>query len=91
MTNQEVFKQYGSENWVVEENLCYLLQEYVEELHNKGYIKESQSPINTVGFVKGFMKENTLCNIEFAEKSKMNSLAKREVAVIDLICKEVEK
>lgn len=36
MNNQEVFEQYGSEKWVIEENLCYLLQEYVEELHNKG-------------------------------------------------------
>ena len=26
MLNKEVFEKYGAENWVIEENLCYLLQ-----------------------------------------------------------------
>ena len=28
MLNKEVFEKYGTENWVIEENLCYLLQKY---------------------------------------------------------------
>lgn len=31
MLNKEVFEQFGSEQWVIEENLCYLLQEYAEK------------------------------------------------------------
>ena len=83
MTNREVFKQYGSEQWVVEQNLYFLMQEYWEELHRNGYIKESQMPINPVGFIKKFIKEETNCDIEYAEKSKINTLESEEVLVID--------
>ena len=50
MLNKEVFEQFGSEQWVIEENLCYLLQEYVEKLGVK-------NPISPVVFVKEFMEE----------------------------------
>lgn len=26
MLNKDIFKEYNTENWVIEENLCYLLQ-----------------------------------------------------------------
>ncbi len=74
MTNQELFEQYGSEKWVIEQNLCFLLQTYWEECHSKGYIMESHMSVNPVGFVKQFMKEETLCNIKYAEQSKMDGL-----------------
>lgn len=81
MTNQEVFKNYGSEKWAIEQNLCFLLQGYWEECNDKGYVRKSQMPINPVGFVKQFMKEETLCEVEFAEKSKLDSLKKDAVDV----------
>ena len=80
MTNQEVFKEYGSEKWVVEQNLCCLLQEYWESYGKKavedaknGYTT-SGMPYNPVTFVKKFMKEETYCELEYAEKSKMETL-----------------
>ena len=83
MSNQEVFKQYGSERWVIEQNLYFLMQEYWEELYKNGYIKESKMPINPIGFIKKFMKRETACDIEYAEKSKINTLESKEVLVID--------
>ncbi|MBR3515412.1 MAG: hypothetical protein IKO10_03790 [Lachnospiraceae bacterium] len=78
MTNEEVFKNYGSEKWVVEEALSYLLQKYWEEVVQKYPQIEKQigmhCPINPVGAVKEFMKEDTLCSVEYAEKSKMETL-----------------
>ena len=74
MINEEVFKNYGSEKWVIEQNLCFLLQGYWEDLYRKGYVKESKMPINPVGTVKKFMKDETLCAVEYAEKSKMATL-----------------
>lgn len=79
MTNQEMFKNYGSERWAIEQNLCFLLQGYWEECNKHGYVNESQMPINPVGFVKKFMKEETLCSVEFAEKSKLDSMKKDAV------------
>ena len=87
MTNQEVFENYGSEKWVVEQNLCFLLQGYWEQAYQKGYVKESQMPINPVGFVKGFMKEETIVETEYAEKSKMDSISKK--VIIDGDFKEI--
>ena len=77
MTNQEVFENYGSKRLVIEQNLEFLLQMYWEECHNK-YPKEVPSHllINPVGFVKQFMKEETICDTEFAEKSKMEIVQK---------------
>ena len=79
MTNQEVFENYGSEKWVIEHNLCFLLQMYWEELYQKKYVKESHMPVNPVGFVKKFMNEGTLCEVSFAEKSKMNTLSENTI------------
>jgi len=83
MTNQEVFEQYGTEKWVIEQNLCFLLQGYWEDLYRKGYVKESQMPINPVSAVKEFMKEETICNLEYAEKSKMHTLENKAAEIID--------
>ena len=81
MKNADIFAEYGSEKWVIEQNLCFLLQEYWQEIYDKGYVKEAHMPINPVGFTKEFMKEDTLCDIECAEKSKMQTLEKN---VIDI-------
>ena len=69
MTNKEVFEQYGSESWVVEENLHFLLQEFTEKLGVR-------PTFNTVGFIKNFMKEETIVEVEWAEKSKLDHLEK---------------
>ena len=87
MTNQEVFKEYGSEKWVVEQNLCFLLQEYWET-HCKKAIENAKNgyttsgmPYNPISFVKQFMKAETYCELKDAEKSKMETL---ESNVIDV-------
>lgn len=83
MLNSEIFENYGTEKWVIEENLSYMLQEYWEaasrELKKYGKDIPMHSPINTVGFVKGFMKEETLVSAKYAEKSKMETLEKGEI------------
>ena len=80
MTNQDVFKEYGSEKWIVEQNLCFLLQEYWEthgknavEAAKRGYTT-SDMPYNPVSFVKQFMKAETYCELKYAEKSKWKPL-----------------
>ena len=47
MTNNEVLKNYGTEEWVVRETLSYLLMEYAEKLGVK-------NPSNPVTFVIDF-------------------------------------
>ena len=91
MTNQDVFKEYGSENWVIVENLGYLLQLYWDKLR-ESYPDRRLSdfyspPINTVGFVKDFMKSETYVETEWAEKSKINSVEKS--VIIDADVKEL--
>ena len=71
MTNKEVFKEYGTEAWVIEQNLCFMLQDYWEK-HCKDRFG-SRLPENPVTFVKKFMKEETFCAVELAEKSKIDS------------------
>ncbi len=79
MTNEEVFKEYGSEKWVVEEALVRFLTDYWEKLGNRA----SSMPINPVRAAKEFMAEETLCSVEFAEKSKIDTLEKNEVYYIE--------
>lgn len=89
MTNSEVFKQYGTEQWVIEQNLCFLLQEYWEK-HGKKAIEQAKNgyvtsgmPCNPVSFVKEFMKDETICDVEFAEKSKISTLENNIVEDVD--------
>ena len=91
MKNSEVFKQYGTEQWVIEQNLCFLLREYWEthgkkavEQAKKGYVT-SDMPYNPVSFVKEFMKDETICDVEFAEKSKISTLESNIVGDTDFI------
>lgn len=80
MTNSEVFEQYNTERWVIEQNLCFLLQEYWEK-HGKKAIEQAKNgyvtsdmPYNPVSFVKQFMRDETICDIEYAEKSKISTI-----------------
>lgn len=73
MLNKEVFEKFGTENWVIEENLCYLLQKYAEKLG-------ISNPYNPVTFVKNFMKEETYVNTEYAEMSAVDTAKKNIVA-----------
>lgn len=89
MTNQELFEEYNSEKWVIEQNLCFMLQAYWEE-HGKKAIEQAKNgyvttgmPYNPVSFVKKFMKEETLCAVEYAEKSKMNTVENNTVIDAD--------
>lgn len=93
MLNKEVFEQYGSERWVIEQTLCFMLQSYWEQYGKlrceqiRRGLYASDMPCNPVTFVKQFMKEETLCEIEYAEKSKMNTL--QNGTIIDVDCVEV--
>jgi hypothetical protein len=97
----EVFKEYGTERWVIEESLCFLLQTYWEE-HGKKAIEQAKNgyithamPYNPVSFVKQFMKDETYCEVEFAEKSKISNIENNiigdadftELTVGEYICK----
>jgi len=89
MTNSEVFEQYNTERWVIEQNLCFLLQTYWEEYGKKaiedaknGYIT-SDMPYNPVTFVKRFMKDETICSVEYAEKSKMSTIENNIIEDVD--------
>ena len=73
MLNREVFEKFGTENWVIEENLCYLLQKYAEKLG-------VSNPYNPVTFVKNFMKEETYVNTTYAEMSAIDTAKKNIVA-----------
>jgi hypothetical protein len=73
MLNKEVFEKFGMENWVIEENLCYLLQEYAERLG-------VPNPYSPVAFVKDFMQEETYVNTKYAEMSAVNTAKKNIVA-----------
>ncbi len=91
MTNSEVFKQYNTEKWVIEQNLCFLLQTYWEEYGKKaieqaknGYIT-SDMPYNPVSFVKKFMKDETYCEVEYAEKSKVSTIEMGTIGDADFI------
>lgn len=79
MQNKDVFKEFGTEEWVIEENLCYLLQEYKELVRQNKW-----QGVNLVGFVKDFMKQETFVHIDLAEKSKMETLEDNVIDVIDV-------
>lgn len=80
MTNNEVLKNYGTEEWVVREILSYLLMEYTEKLG----VETSSNP---VAFVIEFLNKETYVYTELAEKSKMDSVNKS--VVIDIDGKEI--
>ena len=83
MLNKEVFEKFGSENWVIEENLCYLLQEYAEKLG-------VSNPYNPAIFVKDFMQKETYINTKYAEMSAIDTAKKNIVAdYTDEECKEI--
>lgn len=89
MTNLEIFEQYNTEKWVIEQNLCFLLQTYWEE-HGKKAIEDAKNgyithtmPYNPISFVKEFMKNETLCDVEFAEKSKLSTIENNVIEDID--------
>ena len=91
MTNSEVFKEYNTEQWVIEQNLCLLLQTYWEE-HGKKAIEQAKNgyitsdmPYNSVSFVKKFMRDETLCDVVAAEKSKISTIENNTIGDAEFI------
>ena len=83
MTNKEVFINYSSEQWILEQNLCFMLQDYWDKIKEKcGDKLPSQMPLNPVTFVKAFMKEETIVDVPWAEKSKMDNIMKHSENII---------
>ena len=76
MTNLDVFKEYSSEKWVIEQALSFLLQEFVEEN------KYEHPKVNPIGIIKKFLDEETVCDVEWAEKAKMNRIEDSVVNVV---------
>lgn len=69
MTNKEAIEKYSKDMpFVAEQIMYFLLQEYWEELHEKGYVKESHSPVNGVSFVKKFLKEETIVETDALDR-----------------------
>lgn len=90
MLNSEFFANYGTEQWAVEENLCFMLQKYWETVREQTYPGKPlplMPPVNLVSFTKEFMKENTLVEVKYAEQSKMQNL---ETAAIDAEFRELD-
>ena len=91
MTNSEVFRQYNTEKWVIEETLCFLLQEYWE-IHGKKAIEDAKNgyitsnmPYNPVSFVKKFMRDETICDVVAAEKSKISTIENNTIGDAEFI------
>ena len=91
MTNAEIFEQYNTEKWVIEQNLCFLLQAYWDE-HGTKAIEDAKNgntstcmPYNPISFVKKFMREETLCPVEYAEKSKVSTVENNTVVDAEFI------
>lgn len=82
MTNKELFAR--GNDWEIEQNLCFLLQEFWEKASGDKY---SQPPVNPVAFVKKFLKEETIVNYEITDLAKMREIEK---TAIDADFKEVE-
>lgn len=85
MTNNEAFERYSSEKWVLEENLCFMLQDFWDKVREKSDVQlPNKMPINPVTFIKGFLKEDTLVDVKWAEKSKMENTSKSPETIIDV-------
>ena len=82
MTNQEFFKEFGSEQWAVEQNLSFLLLKYFDTCRDRDLLPSSHPPINTVSFVKEFMKQETEVDLDMAEASKQHTL-ERDIEEIE--------
>lgn len=72
MTNKEVFENYGTEDWIMREVLCYLLMRHKDEL-------AKHPEVNPVGVVQEFLAEETLVNLKYAEMSKMRTLESKVI------------
>ena len=84
MTNKEVFINYSSEQWVLEQNLYFMLQDYWDKIKEKcGDKLPSQMPLNPVTFVEAFMTEETIVDVPWAEKSKMDNIMKHSENIIN--------
>ena len=70
---------------MLEQNLCFMLQDYWDKIKEKRRDKlPSQMPLNPVTFVKAFMKEETIIDVLWAEKSKMDNIMKHPENIINL-------
>lgn len=84
MTNAEVFDKFHTEKWVIEQNICFLLQEYWEEVSKKSNGKlPSQMPLNPVTFTKAFMKRETIVDTGWAEKAVIDRIQSHPENIID--------
>ena len=79
MTNKELFENYGTETWVIEQTLHFMLQEFVDACGHR----MSEVPFNTVAFIKKFMQKETISDLHFAEISKLETLESNIIDVID--------
>ena len=79
MTNKEVIENYNTEQWVMEELMFDLLHEFMD----KANISRGSLRFNMVGFIKEFMKQEALCDVEYAEKSKIASLESKEIITVE--------
>lgn len=79
MKNADVFKEYGSERVIMEQQLCFFAQDLQEKLG-------IQFPFNLVTEIKKFMSDESYVDVGFAENVKMDSLKKDmiDVEVVDV-------
>ena len=91
MTNKEVFAKYGDIQWTTESNLCFLLQEFWETVRNNSpELKLPSHPsINLVSFVKKWMKEETIVEVDMAERNLQENLLAKENVIEDAEYREL--
>ena len=91
MTNKEVFEKYGDIQWTIESNLCFLLQEFWEaERNNHPGLKLPSHPLtNPVSFVKKWMKEETIAEVDMAERNLQENLLSKKNVIEDAEYREI--
>lgn len=85
MTNKEVFEKYSDQQFIVEELVYDAIMEYWEK-HCKKY--NAQPPANIVGFVKNWMKQESIANTEIVDVNRQRE--KEPEDIIDVEFCEIE-
>ena len=76
MINSEVFREFNTEQYIIEQNLYSLIQDFC----NKNNITPN---CNVVSFIKNFMKEETIVDINYAKKEALYTAEKNVVIEVD--------
>ena len=86
LTNKEVFAKYNDQQFIIEEQVYHAIREYWEK-HCQKY--NAQPPANIVGFVKIWMKQESIANTEIVDLNRSRE-KETENIIIDAEFCEIE-